>query len=438
MHDALTFCLIYFAALLVLGASGFPVAFVMVVITIASIYVLVGPQMLGPLSDLAWTTMNNFILIAMPLYILLGDIMLRSRITERMYQSLAIWMERVPGGLLHSNIMACSLFAASTGSSIATAATMGTVALPELNARGYDKRLSFGSIAAGGTLGILIPPSINLVIYGVLTDTSIGRLLIAGIVPGLLLAATFMLTIALFAVLKPEVAPLKKSITIPMSERIASLKSLIPPLLVIFTVIGSIYTGLATPTESAALGIIMATALAAWYGGLSIPMLNECFRSTLRTTGMIMAIITAAFLMNFVVGFLGIPQDIAQWVRSLGLSPIAVLWLLLLMYGILGCFLEALSMMVTTIPIVAPLVVSLGVDPVWFGVFTVLVTELALVTPPVGMNLYVVQGIRTDSGGINDVIVGSLPFVVALVLFTILMMYFPEIVTWLPNRMMGK
>jgi tripartite ATP-independent transporter DctM subunit len=208
--------------------------------------------------------------------------------------------------------------------------------------------------------------------------------------------------------------------------------------LVIFTVIGSIYTGLATPTESAALGIIMATALAAWYGGLSIPMLNECFRSTLRTTGMIMAIITAAFLMNFVVGFLGIPQDIAQWVRSLGLSPIAVLWLLLLMYGILGCFLEALSMMVTTIPIVAPLVVSLGVDPVWFGVFTVLVTELALVTPPVGMNLYVVQGIRTDSGGINDVIVGSLPFVVALVLFTILMMYFPEIVTWLPNRMMGK
>jgi C4-dicarboxylate transporter, DctM subunit len=438
MPDALAFCLIYFAALLVLGASGFPVAVVMIVITTCSIYALLGPQMFGPLSDLAWTTMNNFILIAMPLYILLGDIMLRSRITERMYQSLAVWMERVPGGLLHSNIMACSLFAASTGSSIATAATMGTVALPELHARGYDKRLSFGSIAAGGTLGILIPPSINLVIYGVLTDTSIGRLLIAGVIPGLLLAATFMLTIAVFALVKPEVAPLKKTMAIPLSEKIASLKSLAPPLLVVFTVIGTIYAGLATPTESAALGVIMAAALAVWYGGLSIPMLNECFRSTLRTTGMIIAIITAAFLMNFVVGYLGIPQDIAEWVRSLGLSPIAVLWILLLMYGILGCFLEALSMMVTTIPIVAPLVISLGVDPVWFGVFIVLVTELALITPPVGMNLYVVQGIRTDAGSINDVIVGALPFVVTLVLFTILMMYFPKIVLWLPNQMMGS
>lgn len=438
MSDALPFVLIYLGALFAFGVFGFPVAVVMLVVTLASLLTLVGGQMVGPISDLTWSTMNNFILVAMPLFIFLGDVMLRSGLTESMYKSLSMWMGRVPGGLLHSNIMACALFAASTGSSVATAATMGRVALPELLARGYDKRLSLGSIAAGGTLGILIPPSINLVIYGVMTDTSIGRLLIAGIVPGILLSLLFMAQIAARALFDPAAAPKGNTSEIPLRTKARSLSRLLPPLIVILSVVGSIYSGLATPTESAAVAIIVALGLAAANRGLSLKMINDCCRSTVETTGMIMAIMVAAFMMNFVVGYLGIPQAIGEWVKSLGLTGIQVLWILLGIYLVLGCFLDGLSMIITTIPIVAPLVFSLDVDPIWFGVFTVLVTELALITPPVGMNLYVVQGIRADGGGLQDVIAGSLPFAGTIIIFVIVMMYFPSLATWLPTQMMGN
>jgi tripartite ATP-independent transporter DctM subunit len=434
----LTFSLIYFGALVLFGATGIHVAAVIFIITVTSVLFFFGPTMMGPLADLAWSAMNNYVLIAMPLFILLGEIMLRSGVTERMYQALSMWVVRIPGRLLHSNIAACALFAASTGSSVATAATIGTVALPALNSRGYDERLALGSLAAGGTLGILIPPSINLIIYGVLTDTSIGRLFIAGVVPGLLLSGTFMVIIGVSALLRPHVAPFNPDDVLPIRQRLSALPTIIPPILVILGVIGSIYAGLATPTEAAAVGVMVALLLAVRYRRLSVDMLNQASRSTLRTTGMVMLIITAAFLMNFVVGLLGIPQTIAEWVRSLGLTSIEVLWTLLFIYMLLGCFLEGLSMMITTVPIVAPLVISLGVDPVWFGVFIVLVTELALITPPVGINLYVVQGIRTKGGSIADVIVGAIPFVVTIALFTVLMIYFPVIALWLPGQMMGQ
>jgi tripartite ATP-independent transporter DctM subunit len=374
----------------------------------------------------------------MPLFILLGELMMRSGVTERMYQTLSMWMTRVPGRLLHTNIVACALFAATSGSSVATAATIGTVAIPALKSRGYDDRLTLGSLAAGGTLGILIPPSLNMIIYGVMTDTSIGRLFIAGVVPGLLLAGFFMLIIAIMAIFKPGVAPFNPADVKPIRERLAALPALIPPFLVMLGVLGSIYLGLATPTEAAAVGVLVALALAACFRRLSSAMLGETFLSTMRTTGMVMLIIVAAFLMNFVIALLGIPQEIAGWVKSLGLSAVGVLWILLLIYLILGCFLEALSMMITTIPITVPLVISLGVDPVWFGIFIVLVTELALITPPVGINLYVVQGIRTDGGSIADVIIGAIPFVITLILFTILMIYFPQVALWLPGKMMDR
>ena len=372
----------------------------------------------------------------MPLFILLGELMMRSGITDRMYHTLSMWLTRVPGRLLHTNIAASALFAATSGSSVATAATIGTVAIPALKSRHYDDRLCLGSLAAGGTLGILIPPSLNMIIYGVMTDTSIGRLFIAGIIPGLLLSCFFMAIIAAIAVFRPGVAPFNPDDVKPIRERLAALPAIIPPLLVVLGVTGSIYFGLATPTEAAAVGVLVALALAAYFRRLSSAMLSKTFLSTMRTTGMVMLIIVAAFLMNFVIALLGIPQDIAGWVKSLGLGAVGVLWILLLIYLILGCFLEGLSMMITTIPITAPLVISLGVDPVWFGIFIVLVTELALITPPVGINLYVVQGIRTDGGSIADVIIGAIPFVITLMLFTILMIYFPQIALWLPGKMM--
>ena len=436
MSDAILFCLIYFAALVIFGATGFYVAVVIMIITATSVLYFYGPAMISPMAELAWSTSNNYVLISMPLFILLGELLMRSGITERMYQTLSMWMTRVPGRLLHTNIAACALFAATSGSSVATAATIGTVAIPALKSRGYDDRLSLGSLAAGGTLGILIPPSLNMIIYGVMTDTSIGRLFIAGIIPGLLLAGCFMLIIAVIALIKPSVAPFNPGDVKPMRERLAALPSIIPPLLVVLGVTGSIYAGLATPTEAAAVGVLVALGLAAWFRRVSTAMLGETFLSTVRTTGMVMLIIVAAFLMNFVIALLGIPQDIAGWVKSLGLNAVAVLWILLLNYLILGCFLEGLSMMITTIPITAPLVIGLGVDPVWFGIFIVLVTELALITPPVGMNLYVVQGIRTDGGTIADVIIGAIPFVITLILFTILMIYFPQFALWLPGKMM--
>lgn len=436
MSDAVLFCLIYLAALVLFGATGFYVAVVIMIITGVSMLWFYGPAMFSPMADLAWSTSNNYVLISMPLFILLGEILMRSGITERMYQTLSMWMTRIPGRLLHTNIAACALFAATSGSSVATAATIGTVAIPALKSRGYDDRLSLGSLAAGGTLGILIPPSLNMIIYGVMTDTSIGRLFIAGIIPGLLLAGAFMFIIGIIAFFRPGVAPFSANDVKPMRERLAALPAIIPPLLVILGVTGSIYMGFATPTEAAAVGVLVALALAAFFRRVSVSMLGETFLSTMRTTGMVMLIIVAAFLMNFVIALLGIPQDIAGWIKSLGWSAVQVMWMLLLIYLILGCFLEGLSMMITTIPITAPLVISLGVDPVWFGIFIVLVTELALITPPVGINLYVVQGIRTDGGSIADVIMGAVPFVITLILFIILMIYFPQIALWLPGKMM--
>ncbi len=438
MSDTLIFSLIYLGALVLFGVTGFHVGAVIFIITIASALFFFGPSMIEPMADLAWSTMNNYVLIAMPLFILLGEIMLRSGVTERMYHALSVWMVRIPGGLLHSNIAACALFAASTGSSVATAATIGTVALPALTSRGYSERLALGSLAAGGTLGILIPPSLNMIIYGVMTDTSIGRLFIAGVIPGLLLSGSFMVILGVSAVLWPRVAPFNPDDVLPIRRRLSMLPTIIPPILVILGVIGSIYAGLATPTEAAAVGVMVALVLAARYRRLTPDMLNKASRSTMRTTGMVMLIISAAFLMNFVVALLGIPQAIAEWVRSLGLTTNQVLWVLLFIYMLLGCFLEGLSMMITTIPIVAPLVISLGVDPVWFGVFIVLVGELALITPPVGINLYVVQGIRSDGGSITDVILGAIPFVVTIALFVVVMIYFPQIALWLPSQMMGR
>lgn len=379
-----------------------------------------------------WGVLNDFILTCIPLFILLGEILVRAGVTDRMYRTLSDWLAPLPGGLLHSNIGACSVFAAISGSSVATAATMGTVALPAMKARGYDERLILGSVAAGGTLGILIPPSINMIVYGAITNTSIGKLFIAGIVPGLLMAGLFMLMIMLMCIFKPSLAGTREQLP-PLSQRLRNLSGFIPPGLVFIVVMGGIYLGWATPTEAAALGVIMSLLVAAWYRKLSIRMLHEAFLATMRTTAMILLIIVAAFFLNFVIGMLGVPQAVSEYVAQLGTSPLQTIWILVLFYLILGSFLETLSMMIATVPVIVPLVVSLGYDPVWFGIFLVVMMELSLITPPIGMNLYVVQGIR-EGGSVIDVIRGTVPFVLVMLVLTALIIYFPGIAMWLPDQ----
>jgi tripartite ATP-independent transporter DctM subunit len=366
----------------------------------------------------------------------MGEILLRSGIADRMYGALSIWLGRLPCGLLHTNVGCCSLFAATTGSSLATAATIGTVALPALNERGYAKPHALGSLAAGGTLGILIPPSIALLIYGSLTNNSISQLFIAGVVPGILLTGSFMLYIAVAHALAGNG---KRDVRIPtLEERWRSLGGLIPPLVIFVIVMGSIYFGIATPTESAALGVMTALVFAAIERKLSFAMLHAAFQHTAQLTGMILLIIVGAFVLNLTLSLLGVAQLMTQWVVSFDLSLTALLFVMIGFYLILGCFLEVLSIQVATIPIAYPIVTAVDGDPIWFGIFIVLMSEIAMITPPVGMNLYVVQGVRTDGGPISEVMRGTFPFVLIMLAFTILMIAFPEIALWLPRQMTGR
>ena len=382
------------------------------------------------LGEISWNSNNEFLLVAIPLFILLGEVLLRAGLAEKMYQSMSLWLSWLPGGLMHANIGASTLFSATSGSSVATSATVGTVAIPQIKKHGYKESLFLGSLAAGGTLGILIPPSINLVLYGVLTNSSVPKLYLAGIIPGFMLAGMFILIIIIACVLKPEWGG--KKIYASWGERFRSLVNLLPPLGIFFLVVGSIYAGLATPTEAAALGVFGALVLAAFYRRLSLNMLREAIEGTMKSTAMIMLIAAAAFYLNFVLGMMGVPDMLTKFVTGMQASPGQIILVLTILYLILGCFLDALAMVVGTIPIVFPIVVALGIDPVWFGIFLVIMAELALITPPVGMNLYVVQGVRGD-GNIIDVIYGVLPFLLIMLLLVALIWFFPQIVMWLPS-----
>lgn len=382
------------------------------------------------LGEISWNSNNEFLLVAIPLFILLGEVLLRAGLAEKMYQSMSLWLSWLPGGLMHANIGASTLFSATSGSSVATSATVGTVAIPQIKKHGYKESLFLGSLAAGGTLGILIPPSINLVLYGVLTNSSVPKLYLAGIIPGFMLASLFILTIIIACVLKPEWGG--KKIYASWGERFRSLVNLLPPLGIFFLVVGSIYAGLATPTEAAALGVFGALVLAAFYRRLSLNMLREAIEGTMKSTAMIMLIVIAAAFLNFVMSATGLTNAITDFIGGLGLSSGWMLLVLVIFYLVLGCFMETLSMMITTIPIVAPVMIGLGYDPVWLGIMIIILVEAALITPPVGMNLFVVQSLR-KSGSMNDVIVGSLPFVAAMFVMLLLLALFPAIAMWMPT-----
>jgi len=382
------------------------------------------------IGEVSWSTSNGFLLVAIPFFVLLGEILLRAGIAERMYNALVQWMPWLPGGLMHSNIAACALFAATSGSSVATAATIGTVALGEVEKRRYNERLFLGTIAAGGTLGILIPPSINLIVYGVLTDTSIPKLYLAGILPGALLAALFSLTVLVVCLVRPRLGGTR--VETSWAGRLRSLPDLLPPLVIFAAVIGSIYAGLATATESAALGVLAALAVAAAHRRLTLAMLLEAFEGTMRTTAMVMAILIAAYFLNFVITSIGLTSRVNRMVTSLGLTPTELLIVLVIFYIVLGMFMETLSMMVATVPIITPVMVAAGFDPVWVGILIVLLMETAMITPPVGINLYVVQGLR-KRGRIDDVIIGASPFVLALLAMSVILALWPEVALWLPT-----
>ncbi|QTB99218.1 TRAP transporter large permease [Alcaligenes sp. SORT26] len=384
----------------------------------------------GALGEISWGTSNEFLLVAIPLFIMLGEILLRSGMAERMYNAMSLWLSWLPGGLMHANIGASALFAATSGSSVATAATVGTVALPQIKKQGYNEPLFLGSLAAGGTLGILIPPSINLVIYGVLTNTSVPKLYLAGIIPGLGMALLFMLAIAAACMVKPKWGGAK--IRASWGQRFASLVHLVPPLGIFLLVVGSIYAGIATPTEAAALGVVGALILAAFSGRMSWNMIKEVLEGTMKATAMIMLIVIGSAFLNFVMAATGLTNALTDAITGLGVSPMVMLLIIVVFYLVLGCFMETLSMMITTIPIVAPIMIALGFDPVWLGIAIIILVEVALITPPVGLNLFVVQSLR-KSGSMNDVMIGSLPFVIMLLAMVGLLAIFPDLALWLPR-----
>ncbi len=384
------------------------------------------------IGDIFWQNGTDFLLVAIPMFVMLGEILLRSGITEKMYDGMSHWLGWLPGGLMHSNIGSSALFAATSGSSVATAATIGTVAVSQIEKRGYNERLFLGTIAAGGTLGILIPPSINLILYGVLTDTSVPELYLAGFIPGLLLALLFMLSITVACLVFREWGG--ETINSSLMEKIKSLPGLIPPLGIFAVVVGSIYAGLATPTEAASLGVVGAFVLAYINKALSFEMLRETLEGTMRTTAMIMLIILAAVFLNFVLSVIGLTQLLSDFINGLNWTPFQTMLMIIGFYIVLGCFMETLSMLLTTAPLITPIVVGLGYDPVWFGILLMVLLETALITPPIGINLYVVQGVRQRGGPMSDIMIGVLPFVIAMFVLVALLLALPDLALWLPSQ----
>ncbi len=419
-------------ALLVLVFSAVPVAAVLGILSLGLDQLFMEGRLRRGIGDFVWEQSKEYILVAVPMFILLGEIMLRAGIAHRMYNAVAQWLSWLPGGLMHANIGSCAIFAAASGSSVATAATVGTVAIPQIESRRYNEPLFLGTLAAGGTLGILIPPSINLILYGLLTDTSVPELYLAGIIPGVILASLFMLMIIVACLYRRAWGgtPVETS----WSARIRTLPDLLPPIFLFVAVVGSIYAGVATPTEAASIGVVFALIIAAWRRSLSFQMLREAFEGTMRTSAMIMLIILAAVFLNFVLGFIGVTHELTQSITDMGLSAMQTMLIIVLFYLVLGMFMETLSMMLTTVPLTFPIAVSMGFDGVWFGILVTVLMETALITPPIGINLYVVHGIRQGKGNFNDISIGAIPFVIAMLIMIALLLYYPQIALWLPQR----
>ncbi|WP_022728954.1 TRAP transporter large permease [Fodinicurvata sediminis] len=417
-------------ALLVLLALSIPVGIVLFLLGFGIDQFFSGFPLMRGLGQVVWSSSNSSTLIAIPFFVLLGEILVRGGIAERTYAALDKWFSWLPGGLVHANIGTATMFSATSGSSVATAATVATVAMPQAEKLGYDPRLFSGAIAAGGTLGILIPPSINLIVYGFLTETSIPKLFVAGLVPGLLMAAIFVLVTAVICWFRPSLGGPSRSFS--WRDKLASLTQLLPVLLLFVVVVGSIYAGWATPTESAAVGVAMALLIAAGNRGVNLDMLRLSLLGTVRITAMIMLVIIGAYFLNFTLASAGLGRELTSLINAYDLSPMGTLLLVICIYIVLGFFIETLSLMVATIPIIVPIMAQMGFDKLWLGILLIVLIEMALITPPVGLNLYVVQGAR-QKGNLGEVMVGAIPYVLVMLLMVALLVLLPDLALWLPS-----
>jgi tripartite ATP-independent transporter DctM subunit len=386
------------------------------------------------LASAVWGSLASWTLAALPLFIWMGEILFRTRLSEDMFKGLAPWVQRLPGRLMHVNVIGCGIFAAVSGSSAATAATIGKMSLPALLQRGYHAPMAIGSLAGAGTLGLLIPPSIVMIVYGVAAEVSIVRLFIAGLIPGLLLMALFSGYIAVWSLMNPHLTP-PADPPMPFREKLKASGQLIPVVLLIGFVMGSIYFGWATATEAAVFGVVGALALSAWGRTLTWKSFGESLMGAVRLSCMINLILAGAAFLTKAMAYSGIPAAMATWVGSQGFSPYTIILVLTLIYLVLGCFIDGISMIVLTASVVLPVIAATGFDLIWFGIFIVLVVELAQITPPVGFNLFVLQGLTGKD--ILTVTRNTMPFFFLLLVAVALVTLFPAIVTFLPNTMFG-
>lgn len=391
-----------------------------------------GAQTGMTIATTAWSGLASWSLAPLPLFIWMGEILFRSRLSEDMFAGLAPWLNKLPGRLLHVNVLGCGIFAAVSGSSAATVATVGRMSLPELRRQGYDDKLILGTLAGSGTLGLLIPPSIILIVYGVSAELSIARLFMAGVIPGAMLVLLFMSFVGIWATMNKDKMPPEMP-NMPLAEKIRASGRLIPVIVLIAAVIGSIYGGIATPTEAAAYGVVGALILSAVGGSLSWQNFQDALFGATRTSAMICFILAGASILTVAMGFTGIPSELAAWIAGMGLSPYALLFALTLFFIVMGCFLDGISVVVLTTSVILPMVQAAGIDLMWFGIYVVLVVEMSQITPPVGFNLFVLQGLTGKN--LFSIARSSLPFFFLLMLAVILITVFPEIVTWLPAHM---
>ena len=430
--NVLTMCLVVFGILALTLGAGIHIGFSLFIVGFCGMALFSPLPPGGNLASSVWATINKWELVALPLFILMGEILFHSGISEKLFKGLVPWLYRLPGGLLLMNIVACTFFAAVSGSSAATTATVGRITLAEFKKLGYDERLAIGSLAGAGTLGFLIPPSLIMIVYAILAEVSIGKMFIAGILPGFLLASIYILYIVYRGLRDPSIAPRMQE-SYSWRERFVALKDLLPVIILILMVLGSIYAGFATPTEAAALGVLGAAVFAFINRRLDFKGLFTCLLAAVKTTSMICLIVMGASYLSRVMGFLGIPAALTQAIVDLNLSPYVLMLVLGLVYVVLGCILDGFSIVVMTLPIALPMAVASGFDPIWFGIYLILMVELSQITPPVGFNLFVIQGLTDKS--IGEIAVYALPFFFLMVLTTVIITVFPEIVLYLPHLM---
>ena len=416
--------------LCLLLAMGVRVAFAMALTGMLGLYFLLPRPQLPVVADRSWTSINTFTLTAVPSFVLMGSLLVRSGVTSELFDALVKWFGRTRGGLAHASVAASATFAAVCGSSLATAATLGSVAAPEMVSRGYSPKLTYGVVAAGATLGILIPPSIAMIIYGNVVGVAVTQLFIAGIIPGLLLAALFMVVVAIWSFLIPTAVPDGEAFT--LGEKIRAGIGVLPFILLIGAVLGSLYFGIATPTEAGALGAGVALIMAVRRRQLDWSAFYEVLLDTVKVTSFIMLIVVGAAVLSWVFDFLRLPRAMVQVVNDANLAPWVVMLIIVIVYLILGCFIESIAMMLMTLSVTFPIIVSIGLDPVWFGIVLVLLVEIGLVTPPVGLVLFVLKGMSPNVE-LRDIIIGVAPFIVLMLGFVWLLYAFPQIVLWLPK-----